>query len=266
MVYLRHRDARALATTAIKRVTELESLHALPSLDEEQRRKFERLLLEARFGLEQALAQWPENGAAQNALKTVETILEQRTKRASELEREAKERDPLQGAAFRTVGLGGMTLIAAGTAVVASFFPAGQPTPLQMVAFPGITLTMICVGTFFMRHRLLDTRFNREVFACLLASMGFMLFGRIVGLFVETPPHLVFMRDAMVVAAVMAVCAYSMLRWTTVIVLLFAVTAVACAALPKFSMWLFSGATILTMAISTFLSWWLNRLPIPKKA
>jgi serine/threonine-protein kinase len=258
-VYLRHRDARALAATAIKRVTELESLHAIAEPDEEQRRKLERLLLEARFGLEQALAQWPENGAAKSALEKVEKIIEQRQQRAIELEREAKERNPQTGAAYRTVGLGALAVIATVTAVVASFFPAQTPTPLQMVAFPGFSLAAIIIGTFFMRKNLLDTRFNREVFACVLVTMGFIFFGRVIGLFVEIPMHMHFMRDSMLTAGVMTVCAYSMLRWTGVIAALYLVTTVCCAFFPPLSMWLFSGTTIITMFISTFLSWWLNR-------
>ena len=262
-VYLRHRDARSLAATAIKRVTELESLHGLPELDEEQRRKLERLLLEARFGLEQALSQWPENGAAKSALEKVESIIEQRQQRAMALEREVKDRDPQQGAAFRTVGLGALTVIAAVTAIIASFFPAQQPTRLQLVAFPLFSLGTVCLGTFFLRKQLLGTRFNREVFACLLVSMGLMLFGRLIGLVADIPPHMHFMRDAMLTAGVMAICAYCMLRWTAVIAVLYMFTTAGCAIFPALSMWIFSLTTILTMFISTFISWWVNR-PAPR--
>lgn len=258
-VYLRHRDARALVATAIKRVAELETLHAVTEPDEEQRRKLERLLLEAHFGLEQALSQWPENAPAQHALQRVETILEERRQRAIQLEREAKDRDPRQGAAFRTVGLGALTVIATVSAVVASFFPAQRPTPLQMVAFPAVSLAAIVTGTFFMRKRLLDTRFNREVFACVFVTLGFMLFGRMIGLVADIPMHMHFMRDSMLTAGVMTVCAYSMLRWIWIIAALYMVTTVCCAVFPSMAMWLFSGTTIVTMFISTFLSWWLNR-------
>ncbi len=258
MIYLRHRDARALATTAIKRVTELESLHALPTLDEEQRRKLERLLLEARFGLEQALTQWPENGAAQNALEKVETIVEERQQRAMQLEREAKDRDPKQGAAFRTVGLAALTLVASGAAAVASRF-TGEPTREQMVIFPMVSLSLICLGSFLMRKRLLDTRFNRDVFSFLIGSMGFILIGRLLGLLIEIPPHRHFMSDSLLTSAIMAICAYSMLRWTAIISGLFLISAVACAIFPASSMWIFSGATSLTMAVATFISWWMNR-------
>ncbi len=257
-VYLRHRGARALGAQAIKRLTELEALHASPSPDDEQRRTLERLLLEARFGLEQALVQWPENTAAQVAFARVEAILEQRRVRSLALEREAKERDPARGAAFRTVGLAGMTLIALSTVIAASQF-VGVPTPFALVVFPGATLAMICIGTWFSRARLLDTRFNREVFACLLISMGFILFGRIIGLFIEMPMHTHFVRDSFVTSAVMALCAVSMLRWTAIISVLFGVTGALCALFPAVSMWLFSGTTVITMALATVISWWVQR-------
>jgi hypothetical protein len=195
----------------------------------------------------------------------VETIVEERQRRALQLEREAKERDPQRGAAFRTVGLAALTAVASGAAIVASFFKE-EPTREQMVIFPIVSLSLVGIGSFFMRKRLLDTRFNRDVFSCLLASMGFLLIGRLLGLVIAIPPSHHFISDSLLTSAIMAVCAYSMLRWTAIISALFLMSAIACAFFPASSMWIFSLATSLTMAIATFVSWWMNRQAISKKA
>ena len=257
--YLRHRDARALGTQAINRVTELEALHALPAPDDEQRRRIERLLLEARFGLEQALAQYADNAPARAALGRVEAILEQRRVRALALERDAAERDPGKGAAWRTVGLLLVTLLALGAAIVATFFSPAQPSAPAMVAFPAVVLALVGVGTFALRGQLLDTVFNRQVFACLLISMGFMLFGRILGLFVPIAPAVHFARDSFVTAGVMAVCAVAMLRWTAIISVIFLVTGTLCVIFPGASLPLFTFTTVIAMALGTLTTWWLQR-------
>ncbi len=58
---------------------------------------------------------------------------------------------------------------------------------------------------------------------------------------------------------VMAVCAVSMLRWTAVISVLYAVTGTLCVAFPAASLQLFSCTTVITMLTSTVLSWWVQR-------
>ena len=256
--YTRHRDARALGAQAIKRVTELEGLGALPAPDDEQRRRIERLLLEARFGLEQALTQWADNAPARAALQKVEAIVEQRHQRALELEREEKERDPATGAAWRTVGLGVMAVLSAGAAVTTRFV-SGEPTPLQLIAFPAVVFGLVCAGSLALRDRLLDTRFNRQVFSCLVIAMGLMVFGRVVGLFVHIDPPQHFARDSFVTAGVMAVCAAAMLRWTAIISVLFAITGTLCLVYPAVSLQLFTGTTVITMVLATITSWLVQR-------
>ncbi|MDP3156668.1 MAG: hypothetical protein Q8N23_28610 [Archangium sp.] len=58
---------------------------------------------------------------------------------------------------------------------------------------------------------------------------------------------------------VLAVCAVSMLRWTVLISLLFGVTGALCVLFPAVSMWLFSGTTVITMALATVTSWVVQR-------
>jgi hypothetical protein len=127
-----------------------------------------------------------------------------------------------------------------------------------------VVLVLVGGGAYLMRHRLLDTLFNRQVFSCLMISLGFMVFGRVVGLFIPIPPAAHFARDSFVTAAVMAVCAVAMLRWTAVIALLFGVSGTLCIAFPAACVAIFSATTVITMSLATFMSWWIWRsLPTP---
>ena len=72
-------------------------------------------------------------------------------------------------------------------------------------------------------------------------------------------PEATFARDSFVTCAVMAVCAVSMLRWTAVISVLYAVTGTLCFAFPAVSLQLFSCTTVITMLIATAISWWIQR-------
>jgi hypothetical protein len=188
----------------------------------------------------------------------VEAILEQRRQRALALEREARERDPHQGTGARTIALLGVTLLALGAGIVASF-SSREPSPPELVAFLGVVLALLLVGAYGLRKRLLDTVFNRQVFSCLVISMGVMLFGRLVGLFVEVPAAVHFARDSFVTAGVMAVCAASMLRWTFIIALIFGITGTLRMVFPEQSLQLFVFTTVIAMALATVTSWWSSR-------
>ena len=188
----------------------------------------------------------------------VEAILEQRRQRALALEREARERDPNQGTGARTIALLGVTLLALGAAIVASF-SSRVPSPRELVAFPCVVLVSVLAGAFVLRRRLLDTAFNRQVFSCLVISMGVMLFGRLVGLFVEVPAAVHFARDSFVTAGVMALCAVSMLRWTFIIAVVFGVTGTLCMVLPEQSLQLFVFTPVVALTLATVTSWWSSR-------
>lgn len=94
------------------RLAEAEPLLTAAAPDPEQRERLERLLAEARFGLEQSLAQFAENAPAREALARVEAVLEQRRRRAHALEVEAQDRDPRPGGGLRSLGLATMAVLA----------------------------------------------------------------------------------------------------------------------------------------------------------
>ncbi len=251
--YLRHRDARALTEQAQRRVAELEVLEAKAPGDLESRARVERLLSEAQFGLEQALAQWPQNVAAKTSLARVEAMLEARRQRALALEAEARAHNPATGAGWRTASLAMVACLAMLAAVVATHVRA-NPTPLQLVSFPAATLGVILVGVAVFRKQVLTTRFNQQVLACLVVGLGYMVLGRVLGLFVDIDSNSHFARDAFVEAAVMTVCAAAFLRWAWLIAGTFAIAGVWCTLVPSASMDVFTGATVVTTVLATLAS------------
>jgi serine/threonine protein kinase len=250
--YLKHRDARALFEQAQRRVVEVEPLLSLDAPSDEERTRLERLLSEARFGLEQALVQWPENEAARASLQKVEGLVETRSKRLHALEAEMREVDPRRGGTWRTLGLAFTTVLAGGTSVFAQ--ADSNVTPFKIVFFPTLVTVVMGLGAFAMRKNLLATRFNRQVFWLLMTAMAYMCLGRFVGLVLPMEPWVHLSRDAFVISAV-TMAAMVFLRWMWPMALLFLGAGVWCIADRGHSILIFAWTTVLALAISTWISW-----------
>ena len=249
--YLRHREARALGVQGINRLAELETLLALERPDDEQRRRIERLLLEARFGLEQSLGQWANNDPARAALDRVEAILEQRQRRAAALEHEERERDPARGVGWRTVGLAAVSALTGGAAVLALLYWNEKASPLVLVVIPAAILALILGDTALLRTRLLGSRFDRQVFSTLVIGLGLMVMGRALGLVVPIAPEVHFARDSFVTAGVAAMAAVTLLRWLWLFAALFTVVGTLCVLFPEVSVVTFSTGAFLGMLLAT---------------
>ncbi|MFT3712772.1 MAG: protein kinase [Archangium sp.] len=250
--YVKHRDARALFEQAQRRVVEVEPLLSVDAPSDEQRTKLERLLSEARFGLEQALVQWPENEAARASLQKVESLVETRSKRLHALEAEMREVDPRRGGIWRTMGLAFTTALVGVTTLFAQ--RDSNVTPFKVVFFPTLVTLLMALGAFAMRKNLLVTRFNRQVFWLLMTGMAYMCFGRFVGLFLDVEPWVHLSRDAFVISAV-TMAAMVFLRWMWPMALLFLAAGVWCMAEREHSILIFAWTTVLALAISTWISW-----------
>ena len=250
--YVKHRDARALFEQAQHRVVELEPLLTKEAPSDAERAKIERLLSEARFGLEQALVQWPENEAARASLQKVEAMVEERSKKLHAFEAEAREVDPRRGMGWRTLGLG-FTTVLAGLSSLGAFFDT-DVTPLEMVIFPVVVSALMMVGAVVMRKNLLSTRFNRQVFALMMTGMLYMCAGRIMGLFTSIEPWVHVSRDAFVISAV-TVTATVFLRWVWPMSVLFLAAGVWCVLDREHSVVIFAFTTVVTLALATWISW-----------
>lgn len=251
--YVKHRDARALFEQAQRRVVELEPLLTMETPSDEQRTRGERLLSEARFGLEQALVQWPENEAARASLARVEAMVEARSKRLHAFEAEAREVDPRRGMKWRTLGLT-LTTVLSGLASLGAFFDTTEVTPWKMFIFPILVTAVMCVGAIAMRKQLLTTRFNRQVFWLTMTGMAYMCLGRGVGLFVDIEPWMHVSRDAFVISAV-TVTATVFLRWVWPMSVLFLAAGIWCVVDRQHSVIIFAFTTVATLAMATWISW-----------
>jgi hypothetical protein len=260
---LKHRQAVALGEQAEARLREYESLNAgQAEHDVKQREKMERLLAEARFGLEQSLAQWSENAAARTALTRAETILDDRRRATLALEAESRERDPRHGNAWRTGGLAGMSALTFGV-VIYAYVLEGVPSPEKILFLPTLLSVIICLGAWSGRNSFLATRFNRQAFACVLAALGLVLFGRLLGLRYPIPLSEQFTRDSFIFATASAITAIGYLRWLWILAVAFTVSGVLCTVYPEVAVVVISWSTFLGLFVGTLVSWREGRRSLP---
>ncbi len=111
--YLLHRGAAAMVDQAVSR------LDALPDAKAGEDR--DRLLVEAQYGIEQALREWPDNAPALAAQTRLTVILDQRAAELAHLEHLRKEADTSVGAGARVRSLAMAAIFGVGT----SFGAAG---------------------------------------------------------------------------------------------------------------------------------------------
>jgi len=241
--YLRHREARALAEQAMARLVELEALSALHEPDVGQRAKAERLLSEARFGLEQSLAQDPGNRRAREALTRIEALAEARHRRVAALEREAKDRDPGRGARGRWLAVAGTSAVATVAVMSVHFMGLENVRPEHLLVVPTAAVVAMAVGLWASRQRLLVNRFNRELFIAVMVGMGALVLSRVLGYLEGTSVPAQMTRDSISMAVVLGVCAVGWLRWMAWFSAAFALSAVVCSFFPAQSLIVFGGAT-----------------------
>ena len=261
-VFGQHRQAVALGAQAIARLEQLEALLALPEHDASQREKTERLLAEARFGLEQSLGQWNENAAARAALARVEAILEQRRQALLALEAESRQRDPRHASGWRTAGLATLVGLTIAMLALASRL-TGRPEPVHLLIFPGALLVVLAIGGFLNRKTSLSTKFNRQAFAGLFLSIGLIEVARLAGFAFETPVAVQFSRDAFMLACCAAFMRVSFFRWAWVPAVAFAAAGALCVGYPDRAMDFFSAASIGALAFGALASSRENRRAQP---
>jgi Protein kinase domain len=251
--FSRHRDAVALGEKARGRLQELEPLLDR-ELDADGREKLERLLAEARFGLEQSLERYAENPPAQAALRRVEDILAQRRREAQRLEAEDRERDPRRGAAWRTGGLFGLTLATGAMTAIAVTLPT-DPTPSQLLFFPLLIIGGVSGLSLWFRKDALATRFSRQAVASVLAGLAIITCARLIGLWVPMTPAAQFTRDSFILASSVLVVAIAFFWWAWFPTAFFLLSGLLCSLFPQHAITFFSASTLLAMAVGTAASW-----------
>jgi serine/threonine-protein kinase len=256
--YVMHRASVALGAQAMDRLERLEALAAVTEPSDADRREIERLLSEARFGLEQALAQWPSNQAARLALERLDRMVEARLDRSAELERLARERDP--SIASRPRAFVFSLLCAVAVAMGAVVIAVDRwPSPAELLIFPTIWMAILVAVTIAWRRILFATAVNRQVVAAVLLGAGLVLLGRLLGLVVEVETWHHFARDAFVLAGVLAVVAIALLRWFAWLALIYAVAGTTCVLYPERSLIAFTLATSAAVIVGAAHAWRIGR-------
>ena len=252
--HAQHSESVALGAEAIGRLSRLEWLLATPKPSDEQRREIDRLLVEARFGLEQALAQWSDNVRAREALGRLEEIVEAKLARTAELERQARERDPRIAALPRALGITMVAALGVISAIIAVAV-VDRPTPRQLLLLPIVIAIAIAGGCFAFRRVLLATSFNRQAIALVFLGLALMFVGRMLGLFTDIEPAQHFGRDAFVWASVLGMGAITLLRWLGWLAAVFAAGGAACTLYPEHGLTAFAGSTMLVFVAGAVLAW-----------
>jgi serine/threonine-protein kinase len=249
--YLRHREARALADEAIARLRESEALLVQEEPSAEERARGDRLLAEARFGLEQALVQHPGAVRAREALARVEALERERRRRIEALEQAVRERDPARGLRWRWLGAALITGISASTIVALLLVGAEHVSPGLLLWVTVLATALIAVAGLIWRRHFLVNRFDHEVFGGILMGMAVLVLGRVIGLVQDMPPAAQIPRDALIQAGVMGICALAYLRWLWAVFGMFGLTALGSTAWPELGLLLFSVATTLSFGLAS---------------
>jgi serine/threonine-protein kinase len=255
--FLHRRDSVALATEAAERFAQLKALVELPSPNEDERRQIEQLSAAARFGFEQAISRWNDNEAAQQGLSELDTLLDRRRARAAELERLARERDPSVAADVRAVAILGLLVLSSIVVGIAAATAStqGDLGAWQLVLYPSGVLFVILVGTAFLRKRLLENAFNRQATLLIITLMVTVIVSRMLNAIAPIHVANVFARDSLACAAVLAVGAFTLLRWLGWLALVMVATALGCVLVPERALLVFGGGTTLSVFFATGFAW-----------
>jgi eukaryotic-like serine/threonine-protein kinase len=259
IAYTRHRDSSALSTEASERVVRCEALAALQDPDAAEVQELDRLVTEVRFGIEQALRQWPDNPTALRSKADIDRLLEERRARTAELERFAKDRDPGRGARGRAIGITGLALASIG--IVAFVLVRGRaPTPIEMAFFPAVTFVAMLPGAYLLRRDLLASAINRQAALVVFAALGFTTLNRVWALFVPMPSAEVFTRDCLIMASMLTVASFTVVRWAAWMALIMIAGMVAIVVSPAPAEILFGGVISLAVAVGAGFGWRMRRL------
>jgi serine/threonine-protein kinase len=247
--YLQHRSSIALGQSAAERLEQLRRLiqeGALESADTQE--AIDRLSVEARFAIEQALREWSENAVAAQALRELEALLASRRARTAELERLARDHDPSVSQRQRGLGAAAIGVVAVGLAAMSIARPE-TPSPRALFYQSLAPLAIFFVAALVLRRHVLHTTFNRGVTYSMGVIIGGITLSRALGLMAGVSSAQMLTHDSLVAAIGCAVGGALALRsfWWSAPMMLAA--AFVSAASPERAMLAFSLATGLAFAV-----------------
>lgn len=287
--YLEHRSSLALSDAARQRLTTLRALLD-DKPDENRIVDAHGLAAQARFGFEQALEQWPENPGARQGheeclramveielhrenpaaaralldkLSEIDTDLGARTTALEErlarrrreherLEIIARELDPNVSLRQRLIG----AILLACAAIFVSGFALywqasdGPLTPRRTFLLSTVFLSGVLSMLFVLRHHFLRNEFNRRFVAVVVMVSVAIFLDRGLGWIQNRPVEQIFVTDLLLGGAVMAVGAFTVLRWLGWVGATFATGAFVTAYHPAHAGILFSLFTLLAILLA----------------
>ena len=208
--YVEHRQAAALARESGKRLERLEAL--LKPDGDPTSPEVDRLIAQANFGFERALADWQGDDAALGARARLAAIVERRRARAAALEQQAYDSNPLIGTRARVIAL---LSISVGGLMVSAYAQATgfSPSRAELVGYPAVLYVAVLAMTIVFRRQLLENALSRRYVAFAHTLFLFMIAQRLLSLAQDVTAADVLSRDSLMLAAGFAVAALSLGRW-----------------------------------------------------
>ena len=255
--YLQHKSSIALCQSGVERVAKLKRLieDAAALGNEDTQQAIDLLGVEARFALEQALAEWRDNPAARRAMDELERLLSSRRARAAELERLARELDPSVSRRQRAIGLAALALVGVGLSIAAIVTDQRDLTTRRLLYQSFGPLAILAIMVAALRRAVLRTAFNRRVTLAGAAMIGGITLSRALGLLAGAGAAHVLVNDSLLVAVVSAMSAVLLFRWLAWTSLLLLAAATAAALRPERAMLAFSLATGAALLANVYFAW-----------
>jgi eukaryotic-like serine/threonine-protein kinase len=287
--FLRHRSSIALADAARLRLGELRQMLTATRDDAPlpDAAPAYRLMTECRFGLVQALEQWPENRAARaNLAACLETMVDvelrqgnasaaaallseleeppaELSRRLRELERLQADRrarderlrqlehdlDPGIGARERSRGLLALGVIAMAISGFALSRDPEQIGPGDLVVFALIMCTGLLIGLVIYHRQVLTNAFNRRGAGLVVVAVLGLTTNRFVGFLQDSPTQRTFTQDLLIMTVVGASGTVMLDGWMWPVALCYAAALVLGLSAPAWLPMIFSGSAVLGIAL-----------------
>jgi serine/threonine-protein kinase len=233
--YLRHKSSITLAESARERVARLRELAAATALgDEGGQRAIDLLVAEARFALKEAAGQWPDNPIAASASDDLEACLASRRTHLADLERLAREHDPVVADRQRALAL----VVLAAVALALSVFGmirGGDVTSRALLFESLVPLGVTPLLFLVFRKDLTRNEINRRSVALFAVTVVGITLSRGIGVVAGAPASQLLAHDALLTALFATIGALSLFRWIAWTVPGLVVAAAIGAAAPEYA-------------------------------
>ncbi len=251
--YRRHKSSAGLARSAAARLDVLRSKLGASAggAKDEDLKEIDQLIAETRFGLTQAIAEWPDNHVAARALEGLDKLLAERRERALALEKLAREHDPAIASHQRTryvtvVALAGVALTGLSLAKGATRAPSPKALFVQSL----VPFTVVAAAMIGLRHHMWKTSVNRRAALLVAATVTSVTLGRGLGIVAGSTSAIMLLHDALIGALLATLGGFILFRWVFWLAPIMATCAVVSALSPDHAMVSFSVCSGLALTVA----------------